>query len=270
MKRAVDVPPNTEDLTWLRARQIKRAESRLDLLIRVPRNLGALPMKCHRIAASRDLGELAVGAIDDLRLVVESTLLLFSAFRTDAPETLTLRGVHFKRPRASVHGYITTTTLRNALYCAMILRDRAAIEELAQIPMELIRSSPTVADAYAYPMAEALQGMVTDEGGWQDRLTESIVLAQRETYRYTKEIGLPVLRMMEAIYQGEEAFNQALYEALLAPRTYWSRGDKKNAPEGLLALAPAALAAWAWDGMTPITVQSGYAPDWLIEGGFGG
>ncbi|WRZ61862.1 immunity 49 family protein [Streptomyces sp. NBC_01294] len=69
--------------------------------------------------------------------------------------------------------------------------------------------------------------------------------------------------------QDTDGFNEALVQALELHKAYWTVDEQRaEKPVGHLALAPLALACFAFDGKMPVQVESGYMPHHLLTRGW--
>ena len=157
-----------------------------------------------------------------------------------------------------------------AFFTAVLLRNEELTGWLATYPKSILAASETRSPAYAAPWVDALSGMRLDADGWQDRLLEAIELAEREqdAAEYANLIALPAMRLVWAVYREPERFNERLHDALIAHQHHRTTGDRSRDPMGFFALAPTAIASWAYDGSAEFTVESDYLPRWLVEGAF--
>jgi hypothetical protein len=84
-------------------------------------------------------------------------------------------------------------------------------------------------------------------------------------------VGLAALSIgLGLVYADSDRFDAALRAALAGHVKHYTRGSERNDPRGFFSLPLAALASWAHDCETEITVQSDYLPGWLVRGHFRG
>lgn len=158
-------------------------------------------------------------------------------------------------------------------WLAHIIRDRAAIDRLAAMPIDVLRRSSTRADECQYLFAEALQAFEKRAPDWAAKLQAALDATDPEQVKISDEdfvlnILVPEMQMLFRLALGEFApFGTALEFALERHKKYWSKGNRKQDPDGYLALGPLAIAAVAFDARMPIDVESEYMPRDLLEGG---
>ncbi|CAL9444500.1 immunity 49 family protein [Streptomyces sp. enrichment culture] len=163
-----------------------------------------------------------------------------------------------------------------SVYLATVCRENDRLDRLMQVPVSLLRASvPEGAsfDAYIYDWVETLQsywaGRATDM--W-DSLVSAVEGTDPERNGITdKEMMLaiqyPPLNLFHRFQAREvDQFNGALLDAINGHKQYWS-GDPARAVsgDGLVALAPLALACMAYDNEFPIEVESDYLPKHLLR-----
>ncbi|WP_435280362.1 immunity 49 family protein [Streptomyces koelreuteriae] len=163
-----------------------------------------------------------------------------------------------------------------SVYLATICRENDRLDRLMRVPVSFLRDSvPEGAafDDYVYDWVEALQSY------WAGRATEmwdKLVAAVKGTDPeregvVDKEMMLkilyPPLELFHRFQSQETArFNSALVDAVTGHKQYWA-GDEARvlSGDGLVALAPLALACMAYDNEFPIEVESEYLPKHLLR-----
>ena len=156
-----------------------------------------------------------------------------------------------------------------AVYLAIVARDRAQVDLLAGVPVDLLRESVPRHNAYWFAWARTLQLYVRGEAG----VVETVLEALRGTENLTpstvpevvNDLHLPFLELFYQFTQGDQAkFTAALITALDRHKRHWAREPRD--PEGAVALAPLAVACLARDAGLAIEVQSDYLPHDLLVG----
>ncbi|MFF1353327.1 immunity 49 family protein [Streptomyces sp. NPDC058297] len=159
-----------------------------------------------------------------------------------------------------------------SFYLAAICRENERLDRLAQVPISFLRASGTEFDEYIYAWVETLQH------AWFRRpeMWETLVSAVNGTDPATAQIASNEL-MLKILYpplelfhryqrQETEQFNTALINALTWHKEYWTADEARSlSGEGLVALAPLAIACMAYDAGVPIEVESAYLPKHLLE-----
>lgn len=182
--------------------------------------------------------------------------------------SFTLDGHPIELSRKGPSDLATTATWKLGFYASLLLRDNARSAWLANYPLAVLEASPHTALPHTYVMVHALQGFRLDADGWQSDLDHAVMLAEAEpeNRRWIEAFELPLMRLLQVIYT--DRLSEGFEAALLAHKAYYDRKHDRNALQGFVSLGPAALAGWAFDCMKPVTVESDYAPGWLIEGRF--
>ena len=160
---------------------------------------------------------------------------------------------------------------RTGWWLAHIVRDQAAIDTLAATPIEVLRGSSSRADECQYLFIEALQGFRKLSPAWSSQLQMALDATDPEQVKLSDEdfvlnILVPEMQMLFRLALGEFApFGDALLFAIERHKKYWSKGKRKEDPDGYLALGPLALLSIALDKGVPVEIESAYIPRELIE-----
>jgi hypothetical protein len=168
-------------------------------------------------------------------------------------------------------------TWLQALWLALVCRERPRIDLLASVPEELLRGSGADYDDYIYRWVEALQVYWRAEDG----LVEALLAAMRGTEPEGLRVAAPELILqllyppIEVFYrfvQRDEAkFNDALARALELHQRFWTKDDdRRTDPDGFISLPLLAIAALAKDAGMTVDVESDYLPKTLLDGGWVG
>jgi hypothetical protein len=156
-------------------------------------------------------------------------------------------------------------------WLAHIVRDRAAIDRLAATPIDVLRGSSSRADECQYLFIEGLQGFEKRMPDWSTKLQAALDATDPAHVKLFDEefvlnILVPEMQMLFRLALGEIApFGAALEFALERHKKYWSKSNRKQDPDGFLALGPLAISSVAFDAGMPINVESEYVPHKLIE-----
>ncbi|SEC11374.1 immunity 49 family protein [Streptomyces sp. 2314.4] len=165
-----------------------------------------------------------------------------------------------------------------AVYLATICRENERLDRLMQVPVSFLRESGAVFDEYVYSWVEALQGywFRRADGMW-NKLVEAVDGASPQVARIADEETLlkilyPPLELFQLYNRGEtEKFNASLAEFLTWHKQYWTGDEARSLDsDGLVALAPLAIACMAYDNGFPIEVDSEYLPKELLQFGWVG
>jgi hypothetical protein len=163
-------------------------------------------------------------------------------------------------------------TWHTGFYLACIVRDAAALDELARTPVDALRRSSTTADDCMFLWVEALQAWHKDEAGAVAKLQAAIDATDIEEHEiefedYVLNMLVPQMQLLFRLITHEVGpFNESLQFALERHKKYWSSAKQKRSPMGFLALAPLAFASLAHDAGLAIEVESDYLPGHLVGG----
>jgi hypothetical protein len=180
--------------------------------------------------------------------------------------------------RAILHNFGVTSetsvgSWHKGFYAACVVRDEAALQQLASTPVDSLRRSPTRADDCMFLWVDVLQSWHTQASGTVDKLKAALEATEPARLKvsdagYILNILVPAIELLLRAIEGEPApFNEALRFAVERHKKYWGSAKNKTDPEGLIALGPLAMSSLAHDTGIAIEVESDYLPRRLFEGG---
>jgi hypothetical protein len=164
----------------------------------------------------------------------------------------------------------------DALWLAMICRERPRIDLLAAIPQDLLRASTIEYDEFVYSWVGALQTYWTRGEGLVEQIlsamagTDPAGLRQLDADAVLQRYYPPIEMFYHLTQRDDAKFNDSLYNALELHRRYWSTEEERNSPNGYVALGPLAIACLARDVGVTIEVESEYLPANLLTGSWVG
>ncbi|WP_282797584.1 immunity 49 family protein [Streptomyces sp. CC224B] len=175
-------------------------------------------------------------------------------------------------PTSGPRSYTDAGNWVSSFYLALVCREQERLNQLARVPISLLRKSGAVYDEYIYAWVDALQRYWHGEPGVMDKLVEAVDGTSPQVAHVTDgeqllKISYPPLELFHRyLTQEHEKFNEALSYALTWHKEYWT-GDEDRAMSsaGLVALGPLALACLAREAGFPIEVESAYLPKALLE-----
>lgn len=234
----------------------------------------ALITTCYRVLLDTDAKERETYA--GLLLSAEAGAGFFAAanrpeeeFEYSVGANMTLRHI---APSES-HG---PNTWLNSLWASVICRGHNLVEDLFQIPLEIIREGGGTFDEYMYSWIATLQGYFRGDDVYA-QINRSIELTDPEILQFgSPEIVLlryfPAMKLLYNIAANEpDKFNENLAEAVELHRRFWTANDERASnPDGFLALPLTALAAVAYDNGIQIDVSSDYLPRNFVTGFWSG
>ncbi|MGW7252976.1 immunity 49 family protein [Streptomyces sp. NPDC054834] len=181
-------------------------------------------------------------------------------------------------PATGPQEYLHAGNWLTAYYLAAICRENERLNRLAQVPVSFLRASGVEFDEYVYAWVETLQHAWFRRPEMWDTLVTAVNGTNPDTARIaSRELMLKILYPPLELfhrYQRQDAaqFNTALVNVLTWHKEYWTANETRALNgEGLVALAPLAIACMAYDADIPLEVESDYLPrhllqrDWLGE-----
>ncbi|MFD4242596.1 immunity 49 family protein [Streptomyces sp. NPDC058525] len=146
------------------------------------------------------------------------------------------------------------------------------MKQLAQVPVEFLRASGADFDEYVYAWIETLQNFwFGRQETWNTLLTAVQGTAPEQTRIADTDLMLKILYPPLKLFQlylrrEDQAFTDSLVQALTWHQEYWTANEARSlSSDGLVALAPLALACLAYDADMTIGVESDYLPKHLIK-----
>ncbi|MFJ9084416.1 MULTISPECIES: immunity 49 family protein [unclassified Streptomyces] len=181
-------------------------------------------------------------------------------------------------PATGPQPYLHVGAWLTSWYLATICRENERLEQLASVPVAFLRQSGAIFDEFLYDWAEALQSFWH---GQSDAMWNKIVAAVNGTdpslpHNADNDVLLNVLYPpleLFHLYQRQEVdrFNATLTRAVTGHKEYWTADEERaRSVDGLVPLAPLALACMARDADFPIDVESDYLPKELLKFGWVG
>lgn len=168
--------------------------------------------------------------------------------------------------------YLNAGTWLNAFFLALICRETARLDMLAQVPASLLRDCGGVLDEYVYAWVETLRSFWLRRDDVSQHLVRAVDLSAPEgTHVLDAEtmgkLEYPPIMMFYRYLRNDAAgFNEALNDALRWHKEYWTADeDRTQNIEGAVAIAPLAMACLAKANGIPIEVESGYLPSALLD-----
>ncbi|MGW1374497.1 immunity 49 family protein [Streptomyces sp. NPDC002446] len=156
----------------------------------------------------------------------------------------------------------------DALYLAVVCRQKARIDRLCQVPLEVLRQDDSIDEYVVHwidtlqtfwarqPMDDVVQKLIAT---METSGRESVTRAPRD---FVDLIDYqPVALFHRLITRDHDRFAEALDEAVTCHRNYW--GDSA-APRARVALGPLAMASLAYDFEFPVAPQP-YLPQYLLN-----
>ncbi|WP_406322165.1 immunity 49 family protein [Streptomyces sp. NBC_01637] len=201
-----------------------------------------------------------------------------TALEGPVPSRIGVDGEVKNLPATGPKPYLHAGAWLTSFYLAVICRENQRLEQLAQVPVSFLRASGAVFDEFIYDWVEALQSFWA---GRAEDMWNKLVAAAKGTAPETigntdtelvLKILYPPINLFDRYQRVDTAqFNEALVDALTWHKQYWTADEARSlSSDGLVALAPLALACLARDGGFPIEVESEYLPKELLEFGWAG
>ncbi|MFB6952245.1 immunity 49 family protein [Streptomyces niveus] len=177
-----------------------------------------------------------------------------------------------KLPATGPQDYLHAGNWLTAFYLALICRENERVNQLAQVPVEFLRASGVEFDEYVYTWIETLQNFWFGRAETWNTLVAAVNGTDPQRARIAGaelivKIIYPSLELFQLYLRREQqALNEALVTALTWHKEYWTANEARSVSgDGLVALAPLAIACMASDADMRIDVESEYLPKHLLR-----
>ncbi|MGW7364314.1 immunity 49 family protein [Streptomyces sp. NPDC054841] len=177
-----------------------------------------------------------------------------------------------KLPATGPQDYLHAGSWLTSFYLALICRENERAQHLAQVPVSFLRASGAEFDEYVYAWIETLQNFWFGRSETWDTLVAAVNGTDPQHARIAGtdlmlKILYPPLELFQLYLRREnQAFNDSLVTALTWHKEYWTTDEARAlSGDGLVALAPLAIACMAYDADMPIEVESEYLPKHLLR-----
>lgn len=167
--------------------------------------------------------------------------------------------------------YLNADTWLDAFYLAVICREEACLDMLAQIPVSLLRAFGGALDEYTYAWVETLRFWLRRDD-LRTHLVSAVDLSAPEHARVVDaeemiKLRYPPIMMFYRYLRNDAAgFNEALADAVRWHKEYWTADeDRAHNILGVVALAPLAVACLAKANGIPVEVDTDYLPKALLD-----
>lgn len=174
-------------------------------------------------------------------------------------------------PATGPQPYADAGNWLTAFWFAVVCRDQNRMDQLCEVPLELLRASGAEYDEYIYHWVDSLQTYWLERPGLVDKLIAAIEASHPDVARIAdrdllqKILYQPINLFHRFLRKDHDGFNEALLEALQLHKQYWTADeDREESVEGYLALGPLAITCLAYDAGFPINVESDYIPSELL------
>jgi hypothetical protein len=179
-------------------------------------------------------------------------------------------------------GFVNAANWIDAFYLTSVCREKLLLDALCQVPIDLLRRSPTRVPEYWILFAEALQAFWAPGDRDFYRLAHSAAVATTPSDPNVSDhalyVGGPQTDLLWSLMKalpgspdgqaGVDRFNKSLAIALDYHRKFWDKEEDNRVrdPDGFLALPILGLVSMAYDSKVPVEVESDYMPRPLVEG----
>jgi hypothetical protein len=206
-----------------------------------------------------------------LRLAAQASTALFAA-SGDLPVTVPLGdGPPVTYTSAPDESTVNAYRWIEGFFLAAICRDDTSLDLLCEAPIEPMRRSTSRNPEYRYEFIEALRRFWLMEGDPGELAVQAMHLTDPDrddinNREYTLYIDVHLIRLFFFVHARDRDFGDALVHALRDHKKYWSKKDRRQLRDGILALNLIGLAVLAHDLHIPFEVDSEYLPMWLVTG----
>jgi hypothetical protein len=255
----------------------RKMQTFIDLIKKNPTSLHSVLTRALDEAGYRCIADPIATWLDTWNSVVlamqSASAIFVAGNQTDGEVEFSIRDDVVRIPATGPTIHTDAGIWIKALWLAMICRERQRIDMLCATPIELLRASDDQYDEYIYTWVRALQIYWRQQDGLVDTLLRAMQGTEPESIQAASEevvlqLLYPPIEMFYFLTQREdEKFNNSLANALELHKRFWTKdAERRNDPNGFIALGPLAIACLARDAGVPIEVESEYLPKHLLEG----
>jgi hypothetical protein len=233
-------------------------------------------MRSLNVTFVRCVGDPTAGRLETWESWLLAMQVHSAVFAATAPdrETVTCKIRQEERHLATTgpQTYLNANTWLNAFYLAVICREAARLDMLAQIPVSLLRDFGGALDEYAYAWVETLQSFWLRRDDLRTHLVRAVDLTAPDQARVVDAEEMsklrypPVMMLYRYLRRDAAGFNEALADAVRWHKEYWTADeDRAQNILGVVALAPLAIACLAKANGIPVEVETEYLPEALLD-----
>ncbi|GGS54466.1 immunity 49 family protein [Actinokineospora fastidiosa] len=208
---------------------------------------------------------------DSIVLATQAGAGIFAYAMTDGDGVDMVIGEPVRVPAAGNGVHADPGMWLDAHHLAVACRDKKLLDLLCSVPAKVLHGSGATGDEFLYLWVEVLKSywrrdpkVLTMLNTALDAMnTDKLLMGKTRALR----LHYPAMKLFNYIVQHDtDGVNRELAFALEQHKKYWGQNDRANEPDGLLALAPLAMACIAYDLDLGLTVESDYIPRALVEG----
>ncbi|WP_395372267.1 immunity 49 family protein [Streptomyces tubercidicus] len=218
-----------------------------------------------------DPGAVMLETWESWLLAMQVHSAVFAAAAPDR-ETVTSKIRQEKRHLATTGPQTYADTWLDAFYLAVICREATRLDMLARIPVSLLRDFGGALDEYTYAWVETLQSFWLRRDALCTHLVRAVDLSAPEHTRVvdaetmTKLRYPPIMMLYRYLRNDAAGFNEALADAVRRHNEYCTADeDRAQNIQGVVALAPLAIACLAKANGIPVEVETDYLPEALLD-----
>ncbi|MEU4200783.1 immunity 49 family protein [Streptomyces sp. NPDC026294] len=220
-----------------------------------------------------DPGAVMLETWESWLLAMQVHSAVFAAAATDQESvTCKIRQVERHLAATGPQTYLNANTWLNAFYLAVICREAARLDMLARTPVSLLRNFGGALDEYTYAWVETLQSFWLRQDDLRTHLVRAVDLSAPEQARVvdaetmTKLRYPPIMMLYRYLRNDAVGFNEALADAVRWHKEYWTADeDRAQNIQGIVAIAPLAIACLAKANGIPVEVEIDYLPEALLD-----
>ncbi|MEE1675021.1 immunity 49 family protein [Agarivorans aestuarii] len=162
-------------------------------------------------------------------------------------------------------GFINVTRWMDAYFLAMLVRDQASMDKLANFPVALFRQGPTISGECSHMMVATIVAWHHNQADYPQKLIATMQAINANGEDWAIELAGGIMEtMMAATTDMDVNFDEVLAKNLALQEKY----DMKNGIpiDAFLSLPLVALAGLRHDNGHAVNVESPMAPRFYIEG----
>lgn len=214
--------------------------------------------------------------LDILRVMMETSIGNYRLLENPGKKIeLSLLGRKFSLTGNGKAAFTGTSTWLRAYFSAIILRDQAALLQLANVPLKLLDKGGITSDPIDYALVNFYKSIFISDSPLGKLFVKAIEATEPSQLspkraRFVSEIVFPALNMLRFLFPPDgKKYEMAMEKALHLHKKYYSEPQLRQKSEGMISLPLTAIAVLANDSKKmDLSLSSDYLPTWLIKNEF--
>lgn len=192
-----------------------------------------------------------------------------SAVLPDESFEISYKGKSYPFERKEKAYYTGPDVWLKVFYLAIITENQNTLRILGNVPELAFKRADVKAQPFDFSFVRFLKSLFIEDDDPRKLLEEALQSVSSsenssETQNYRMSIQLPILQVFKSILTADETLNSALEQLLNKHKEFWTSEGRAMDVKGWISLPAIALIKYAQTKHINITIESDYAPTWII------